>query len=61
MKLWRNKKNQKIYKIVIGRVINATNNNAGQAMVLYKLYESYDTPHYVREEKEFLEKFEEIE
>lgn len=51
---YRNKKTGKIYWIVAKGVINATNNNDGQIMIMYE-----DDEHiFVREEKEFYEKFE---
>lgn len=51
---YRNKKTGKIYWLTAKHVINATNNNDGQIMVMYE-----DGEHiFVMEEKEFYEKFE---
>jgi len=55
-KKYRNKKTGKIYFLINNRIINATNANDGQIMVLYK-NENGDL--FVRERKEFLIKFEE--
>ncbi|WP_426711374.1 hypothetical protein [Cetobacterium sp. SF1] len=56
MNLWKNKKNQELY-LVIGTLINATNSNDGEKMVLY----SKNNKYFVREYDEFLLKFERIE
>lgn len=56
MNLWKNKKNQELY-LVIGTLINATNSNDGEKMVLY----SKNNKYFVREYNEFLLKFERIE
>lgn len=56
MNLWKNKKNQELYS-VIGTLINATNSNDGEKMVLY----SKNNKYFVREYNEFLLKFERIE
>lgn len=48
----KNNKNQNDY-ILLGRVINATNNMDGQTMYLYSDGKSF----YVREQKEFWNKF----
>jgi hypothetical protein len=55
---YRNKKNGNIY-IRDKNVINATNSNDGQVMVLYRKEEDYDN-WYVREISEFYEKFEKV-
>lgn len=56
--LYRNIKNQKLYKLIDGHVVNATNganaNGSEQLMVLYK--DERGTK-YVREREEFFEKF----
>jgi len=52
---YRNKKNGKIY-IREKNVINATNSNDGEVMVLYRPEEDYEN-WYVREINEFYEKF----
>jgi hypothetical protein len=44
------------YYILNNNVINATNENDGKKMILYYSYQT--DQHYVREEKEFFEKFE---
>ena len=56
--IYKNKKNEKVYRI-IGRVINATNAQDGQVMFLYEQTENRGKL-FVREEKEFFEKFEKI-
>lgn len=52
---YKNKKNGKIY-IKEKNVINATNSNDGEVMVLYRPEEDYEN-WYVREVNEFYEKF----
>lgn len=64
---WRNKKNGILYKIENTCVLNATNENNGQQLILYKNYFEEDIVDgiliinkdriYVRETKEFFEKF----
>lgn len=51
---YRNKKNGKIY-IVLGEVIDCTNERDGTLCILY----TDEKKVFVREKKEFLEKFEE--
>ena len=51
---YRNKKTGNVYE-VIGNAINATNTNDGQIMVMYK---NDSGEIFVREKKEFYEKFE---
>jgi len=52
--VYRNIKNQKLYKIIDTVVINVTNDNDGQHMVLYKDERGCK---YVREYEEFFKKF----
>ncbi len=52
-----NKKNGKPYAILYRHVINKTNANDGQRMVVYQDIETLEV--YTREESEFLEKFSE--
>jgi hypothetical protein len=54
--LYKNKKNQKIYQ-VISEVINCTNSNEGELMILYSEVTNKDKL-FVRTKAEFLEKFE---
>jgi hypothetical protein len=49
----RNVKNQHIYNVISLRIINATNAQDGQAMVLYER----DGQFFVREKDEFYKKF----
>ena len=56
-KKYRNIKNQNIYEVIREDVINCTNANDGQTMVLYKSEKSPDLL-FVREKSEFLQKFE---
>ena len=58
-KKYRNKKNGNIYEIVRDDVINCTNANDNQIMVLYKS-EEHPELLFVREIKEFNIKFEEV-
>lgn len=53
--VWKNKKTEKEYR-GLGTVVNATNAEDGQVMVLYR--DRGGDQRYVREQKEFLEKFE---
>jgi len=53
---YRNKKNGKIY-IVISEVIDCTNERDGTICILYNDGKKL----FIREKKEFLEKFEEVE
>lgn len=50
------KKSGNTYMLVFDNIINATNENEGQTMVLYTNGEKL----FVREIKEFYEKFEEV-
>lgn len=50
---WIHKKTGNRY-LVVGCAINATNENEGQVVVQYQK----DGQHFIREESEFLEKFE---
>lgn len=54
MPLFRNNKNQKLYKILDQIVVNSTNGCEGQYMVLYK---DQNGKKYVREHDEFYLKF----
>lgn len=56
MSKWRNKKSGETYWIIDSVIINCTNNEDGQLMVLY----SKDNKYFVREKNEFKEKFEQI-
>jgi hypothetical protein len=65
--IYRNKKTKKRYRVIHMSIINATNANDGQVMVLYVNIPELDadgTPEamhgYVREYNEFIEKFEVI-
>ena len=53
---WKHKKSGHEY-FVVGSMINATNDKEGQIMIQYQR----DTYRFIREEMEFLEKFERIE
>ena len=55
--VWKNKKNGKLYRILYYSVINTTNAQDGQKMVVY---ENMEGQIFVREQKEFYEKFEEV-
>lgn len=55
MALYRNIKNQKLYKVISDLVIDATNGAEERLMVLYK---DKDGRRYVREREEFAVKFE---
>ena len=56
-KKFKNIKNGNIYEVIREDVINCTNANDGQTMVLYKSEKSPDLL-FVREKSEFLQKFE---
>lgn len=57
--IWRNQQDQKPYR-VLGLVINATSAQVDQKMVLYESVEWRDySERFVREEREFIENFEE--
>ena len=56
LKLYRNRKNQKIYSVLDSEVINCTNEVDGQQMVLYTIEDKY----FVREYSEFMVKFEAV-
>ena len=56
-KKYKNIKNQNIYEVIREDVINCTNANDGEVMVLYKSEKSPDLV-FVREKSEFLQKFE---
>lgn len=58
-KKFRNKKNGNIYDVIREDVINCTNANDGEIMVLYKNDNSPDKI-FVRERNEFYIKFEEV-
>ena len=59
-KKYRNIKNGNLYEVIRDDVINCTNANDDQIMVMYK---SLDHPEllFVREKSEFYVKFEEVE
>jgi len=54
--IWKNIKNQKLYAVT-GKCTNATNAQDGQIMIRYLNDKGEE---FVREEKEFREKFKEI-
>lgn len=54
--LFRNKKTGKVY-YHLGEVVNATNENDGQKMVIYREKTNCDSYTFVREKSEFFEKF----
>jgi len=56
-KYYKNIKTSHVY-LFLGEVINATNKNDGQKMILY---DDRKGTYYVRETKEFYEKFEKFE
>jgi hypothetical protein len=57
---YKNKKTGNLYVVQRTDIVNATNAQDGQRMVLYRPYGSGGTgTWYVREEQEFLAKFEE--
>ena len=58
-KKYRNKKKGTYYELLSDNIINCTNANDGQIMVMYK---SLDNPKltFVREKEEFFIKFEEV-
>lgn len=59
--LFVNKKTGVLYNAFTDeRVLNTTNAQDGQEMIIYSKYGNEDT-YYVREKKEFYEKFEEVE
>lgn len=58
MSRWRNKKNGHIYVVVMS-VINCTNAQDGQLMIVYKREDSDDLV-FCREMKEFYNKFESV-
>lgn len=58
-KKFRNKKNGNIYEVIREDVINCTNANDDQIMVLYKS-EEHQGMLFVREKSEFYIKFEEV-
>ncbi len=54
---YENKKNGKTYKVIDGDVINTTNDCDGQRMVFYTCTSDESIDYYVREYREFHEKF----
>lgn len=58
-KKYRNIKNGNIYEVIREDIINCTNANDGQIMVLYKS-EKYPDKIFVREKSEFYIKFKEL-
>lgn len=65
MDLYKNKKTGKIYRMLDDSIINTTNAQNGQKMIEYALEKDFNSNFvtcqiFVREEKEFYEKFEEI-
>jgi hypothetical protein len=63
MNLYRNKKSGKMYMVLMPEVINATNAQDGQKMVFYcgEKKDGSAKGFFVREVKEFNEKFEFVE
>lgn len=55
--IYRNIKNQKLYKLISSTVVNTTNSHDGTLMVLYK---DAGGKKFVREREEFFKKFEEL-
>jgi hypothetical protein len=56
--IWENKKTKKFYELK-GKVVNTTNAQDDQVMVLYSPLNTISEPDkFVREENEFLKKFE---
>lgn len=64
VKLVKNKKNKKMYRILQEDIVNKTNSNDGQIMIMYapidEIKKKVLNKYYVREKNEFYEKFEEI-
>ncbi len=58
--IYRNKKNKKLYRVLNNNVINATNANNNDIMVLYVVVEDKRNLQFVREINEFSIKFEKI-
>lgn len=58
--IYRNKKNKKLYRVLNNNVINATNANSNDIMVLYVVVEDKRNLQFVREINEFSIKFEKI-
>ena len=56
--IYRNKKNKKLYKVLNNNVINATNANDNDTMVLYIVLDDKRNLQFVREINEFCLKFE---
>ncbi|PJZ43860.1 hypothetical protein [Leptospira brenneri] len=59
MKVYKHTKTGNLY-LKLDEVKNCTNANDGQEMVLYCEYNKENPLKFVREKKEFLEKFEEV-
>lgn len=57
-KIFRNKKNGKMY-IALHTCINAANENSGQEMIIYICSDKEDKNIYVREVNEFYDTFQE--
>lgn len=56
--LYRNIKNQKLYKLIDSCVVNSTNNaSANGSQQLMVLYKDERGTKYVREREEFMQKF----
>ena len=58
--IYRNKKNKKLYKVLKNNVINATNANDDDIMVLYIVVDDKRDLQFVREINEFCLKFEKV-
>lgn len=57
-KIWKNKKNNTLYELIDDFIANCTNGNENQTMMLYR---DKHGNRYVRDKKEFLDKFIRIE
>lgn len=57
MDIYRNIKTGNLYMIVSTCVVNATNEQDGQLMILYRNYGGQDATLYAREADEFYKKF----
>lgn len=58
--IYRNKKNKKLYKVLKNNIINATNANDDDIMVLYIVVDDKRDLQFVREINEFCLKFEKV-
>lgn len=62
VKLVKNKKNKKMYRILQEDIVNKTNSNDGQIMIMYapvdEIKKKVLNKYFVREKNEFYDKFE---